>query len=320
MTVGAIAIGGSALGPGPSAAAAESPTQGSRIAGCTVFPANNVWHARVDRLPVDAKSATYVSSMGREGWVLPNFGSGTWRGRPIGMPITTVAPGTKRVPVHFRYTRESDPGPYPIPRSVGIEGGPSSNGDRHVLVVDSKTCTAYELHHAYANRDGSWEAVSGARWDLSSNALRPKDWTSADAAGLPIMAGLVRYDEVAAGHVDHAVRMTVSRPRNAYIWPARHRPTAGSSPSLPPLGQRFRLKASYDISHLPQQARVIAQALKTYGAILADGGPSWMLSGPQDDRWSNSQLRALRLLKGKDFEAVNESRLMVSPDSAAVRH
>jgi hypothetical protein len=234
------------------------------------------------------------------------------------MPITTVTTGTPTVTVHFTYASESDKGPYLLPASARIEGGSASTGDRHVIVLDTTTCRDYELWDA--RRTGStWTAGSGAIFNLRSNALRPQGWTSADAAGLAILPGLVQYGEVASGRIDHAIRMTVPSTRSAYVWPARHQAGSSSSLSLPPMGQRFRLKANVDISHLPAAARVVAQALKTYGAIVADNGSSWYLSGTQDSRWDNDALHALGSLPGSDFEAVDSSSLMISANSGQAR-
>ena len=295
-----------------------SSSTGSASGSCPVLPADNVWHSKVTGLPVLAKSAAYVASIGADRTVHPDFGAGTYEGRPFGMPVTTVAAGQPKVRVSFEYAGESDKGPYPLPADARIEGGPTADGDRHVIVQDKADCKLYELFAA--RRSGNtWSAGSGAIFDLRSNALRPSGWTSADAAGLPIMPGLVRYDEVAAGRIDHAIRFTVPRTRNAFVWPARHAASDSSDASLPAMGQRFRLKASVDVSGLPAQARVVAQALKTYGAILADNGSAWYLSGTQDDRWDNDALHALGELRGSDFEAVDASGLMVSAGSGRAR-
>jgi hypothetical protein len=223
------------------------------------------------------------------------------------------------VGVSFDYADESDPGPYPIPAGALVEGGPNADGDRHVLVVDRSACKLYELFDAHPNGDGSWHAGAGAVYDLRSDALRPAGWTSADAAGLPIAAGLVRYDEVAAGKIDHAIRVTVPSSQNAYVWPARHAASDSGDPRLPPMGLRLRLKAGVDISGLPPQARVIAQAMKTYGVIVADNGSGWYISGVPDDRWDNDALHALDAITGTDFEAVDTSSLMADPNSARTR-
>ena len=286
---------------------------------CTIFPANNVWHADVSRLPVHRGSAAYVASIGATNGVKADFGAGLWEGGPIGIPITSVPAGQPSVKVTFRYAGESDRGPYPIPRNAKIEGGPSSGGDRHIILYDRTRCRAYELFAAYPQSDGGWRAGSGAIFDLRANAMRTRGWTSADAAGLSILAGLVRYEEVAAGRIDHAIRVTAPRTRNAYVWPASHSASDITDPNVPPMGLRLRLKSSVDVSRLPRQARIVAEAMKRYGVILADNGSPWFLSGAPDERWSNDALRALGGLHGSDFEAVDASSLMVSANSLATR-
>jgi hypothetical protein len=271
----------------------------------------------VSTLPVLASSANYVNRLGAAAGMHPDFGRGTWDGGPIGIPFVVVPPGQPRVPITFDYADESDPGPYPIPADAPIEGGPASDGDRHVLVVDDGTCTLYEAFAAYPG-GGGWPAGSGAVWDLRSNALRPATWTSADAAGLPILPGLVRYDEVAAGRIDHAIRITATCTQKSYVWPARHQ--AGSNDAnCPPMGTWFRLKADYDISGFPPDAQVILTALKTHGAIVADNGSSWYISGAPDERWNNDALLTVRQVKGAAFEAVDTSSLPVSPNSGQSR-
>ncbi len=283
------------------------------------LPGGNVWRADVSKLPVHASSAAFVASIGASNTMHPDFGSGLWEGAPIGIPVTTVKPGQPGVKVSFQYSRESDPGPYPIPADARIEGGPNSTGDRHIILHDPAACRLYELFAAYPTGGGGWKAGSGAIFDLRSNKLRPAGWTSADAAGLPIWAGLVRYEEVAKGHIDHALRITVPRSRNSYLWPARHAASSSGDAALPPMGLRLRLKSSVDISRLPQQARIVAEAMKRYGVIVADNGSPWYLSGAPDERWSNDALRGLKQLRGSDFEAVDTSSLMVSADSAGTR-
>ena len=238
-----------------------------------------------------------------------------WAGAPNGIPYTTVLGTQPLVTVTFDYDDESDPGPYPIPPNAPIEGGPTSSGDRHVLVVESTNCRLYEMWSSYPQADGSWTAGSGALFDLKSNALRPDTWTSADAAGLPILAGLVRYDEVASGVITHALRFTAQRTQRKYIWPARHYASSIADPDMPPMGQRFRLKASFDISSYPAQVQVILMAFKTYGIILADNGSNWYISGAPDPRWDDDVLSQLSRVKGSDFEAVDESGLMMDPNS-----
>jgi hypothetical protein len=280
-----------------------------------------VWNARVDTLPVHPASATYVNTIGAAHGFHMDFGAGLYQGAPIGIPFVTV-PGTlPKVPVTFDYADESDPGPYPVPADAPIEGvgPPDAGGDRHVLVVDTGNCILYELYAAYPQGGGaSWTAGSGAMFDLRSNALRPSGWTSADAAGLPIFAGLARYDEVAAGAISHALRFTAPATQDAFVWPARHAASSSTDPTRPPMGLRLRLKASVDITGFSPQARVIAQAMKTYGIILADNGSAWFVSGAPDDRWDNDALHQLDALHGSDFEAVDTSSLMANADSAQV--
>jgi hypothetical protein len=290
-----------------------------QIAGCAVFPGDNIWNTPVDTLPVDPNSDAYVATIGADGYVHPDFGSGTWEGAPIGIPYVDVPGSQPRVPVTFEYQNESDSGPYPIPSNAPIEGGSDSDGDRHVLVVDRDDCILYELFYAWPQSDGSWEAGSGAIFDLNSHVLRPEGWTSADAAGLPILPGLVRYQEVAAGEINHAIRFTAPRTRKAYVWPARHHASDLTGTEYPPMGQRFRLKADFDISGFHPDVQVILQTLKTYGMMLADNGSAWYLSGVPDEGWDNDVLRQLRQVHGSDFEAVDVSSLMIDPDSGQAR-
>jgi hypothetical protein len=292
---------------------------GATPGGCPVLPADNVWNTPVNTLPVDSRSSSYISTIGESTGLHPDFGSGLWDGGPIGIPYNIV-PGTQaKVPVSFDYSDESDPGPYPVPSDPLIEGGPDSVGDRHILIVDSGRCILYELYSAYPEGSG-WAAGSGAIFDLRSDALRPAGWTSADAAGLPILPGLVRYDEVASGEITHALRFTVPKTRKAYVWPARHFASTLTGLQYPPMGQRFRLKAGFDTSGFPPETRVILAGLKKYGMILADNGGAWFISGVPDERWDNDALvGGLSKVKGSDFEAVDESSLMVSPDSGRAR-
>jgi len=286
---------------------------------CALFPADNVWNRDISGLPVHPLSSTYVASIGASVGLHPDFGT-VYAGAPNGIPYTVVAGDQRRVPVTFRYADESDPGPYPIPRHAPIEGGRRSRGDRHVLVVQAGTCGLYELFAAHARRHARrWTAGSGAFWDLGSNALRPADWTSADAAGLPILPGLVRYEEVASGAVRHALRVTVSRTQRAYLWPARHQAGASDDTSLPPMGLRLRLKAGVDISGFSATNQVILTALQRYGMFVADNGGSWFISGVPDARWSDDDLHLLGRITGADFEAVDESGLIVDSDSGQVR-
>jgi hypothetical protein len=275
---------------------------------CPIFPANNPWNERVDTLPVAGDSAQLIASIGVSTGLHPDFGSGLWDGGPIGIPFDVVSKSTPRSRVRFDYADESDKGPYPIPKTVHIEGGAQSGGDRHALLLDRDACRLYELYDLHGS-GSSWTAGSGAIWNLRSNRLRPAGWTSADAAGLPIFPGRTRYDEVARGVIDHALRFTASRTRRAYVYPARHDASSSDDPSLPPMGLRVRLKASVDISHFPKQARVVLQTLKTYGMILADNGSNWYISGAPNPKWSNDDLHTLGQITGADFEVVDTSSL-----------
>jgi len=272
---------------------------------CPVFPASNPWNQRVDGLPVAADSDTLIRSIGLDERLHADFGSGLWDGGPIGIPYAVVAGTQPRARVSFEYAGESDRVSYPIPANVPIEGGRSSDGDRHAIVVDRDRCRLYELYALYPLRGGGWKAGSGAVWDLRSNHLRPPGWTSADAAGLPILPGLARYDEVSQGSMRHALRFTAERTRRAYVYPARHFASSSSDPSLPPMGLRVRLKAGFDTSRFPPQARVVLETLKRYGMILADNGSPWFVSGAPDRRWSNEQLHTLGDVTGTDFEVVD---------------
>ena len=272
---------------------------------CSVFPADNAWNTRVDTLPVAVNSAAVIATIGLDTGLHPDFGSGLWNGSPIGIPFTIV-PGTQaKSKVSFLYADESDPGPYPIPKNVLIEGG----SDRHALIVDKDACKLYELYALQKTSKG-WKAGSGAIWSLTSNAVRPAGWTSADAAGLPILPGLARYDEVAGGVIDHALRFTVVHTRRAYIYPARHYASSLTDPSLPPMGLRVRLKASFDTSGFPTQARIVLEALKRYGMMVADNGSNWFISGTPASHWSNDDLHTLGQVKGSSFEVVDTSSLV----------
>jgi hypothetical protein len=288
--------------------------------GCAYFPPDNVWNTRIDSLPVHPRSADYITTIGAGDGLHADFGSGTWNGGPIGIPYNIVPASQPRAPVTFDYDDESDPGPYPIPPDALIEGGPNSDGDRHVLVVDRDNCVLYELYDAWPNGDGSWRAGSGAIFDLQSHALRPAGWTSADAAGLPILPGLVRYDEAASGTINHAIRFTVNLTRKEYIWPARHHASSSTDLRRPPMGQRFRLKANFDISGFSPINQAILKALKTYGMFVADNGSDMYISGVPDERWDNDDLHKLqKKVHASDFEAVDESSLMLDADSGQAR-
>ncbi|HET7856045.1 MAG TPA: hypothetical protein VFL41_06265 [Gaiellaceae bacterium] len=294
----AVAVGGS------SAQALRIPA----APRCPIFPRTNAWNQRVDRLPVARNSAEIVAAIGADRSVHADFGSGLWNGGPIGIPITVVGRRQPKTRVAFEYAAESDRGPYPIPRTVKIEGGRASSGDRHALILDRDGCKLYELFALYPNGRG-WRAGSGAIWNLRSNRLRPAGWTSADAAGLPILPGLARYDEVRRGVIDHALRFTVQRSRRAYVYPARHFASDLTDPNLPPMGLRLRLKASFDVSRFPRQARIVLVALKRYGMVVSDNGSSWYITGAPDARWSNDQLHTLGQVKGSDFEVVDPAAI-----------
>ncbi len=286
---------------------------------CSVLPADNIWNRDISALPVHAKSAEWIASMGAATSVHPDFGAGPYLNRIIGIPYMVVSSAQPDVATSFLYSDESDAGPYPVPFNVPVEGGGSKpskgRGDAHVLLVQEDTCRLYELYASKRASDGSWSGGSGAVFDLNSNALRDDTWTSADAAGLPILPGLARYDEVAGGLIAHALRFTASITQKAYVWPARHYASSNTDPNVPPMGIRVRLKSSVDISGFSAANQVILTALKTYGMMLADNGSSWFVSGAPDRRWDDDDLHALQTLHGSDFEVVDVSSLQVSADS-----
>ena len=280
-----------------------------RAPKCPVFPRSSHWNQRVDRLPVHPRSREIVDSMGRSRNLHPDFGAGLYEGGPIGIPYTTVSRRQPRVPVSFDYADESDRGPYPLPPNAPIEGGRGSDGDRHVIVVDRSRCRLYELFDAHPLDGGRrWRAGSGAIWNLRSNRLRPRGWTSADAAGLAILPGLARPDELRRG-IDHAIRVTAPRTRRAYIYPARHFASNDTAPTLPAMGQRLRLKRGFDVSGFPRQARTVLRALKRYGMIVADNGSPFYVTGVPSSRWRNDDLHTLHRVKGGDFEVVDTRAL-----------
>jgi Bacterial Ig-like domain (group 2) len=296
------------LGAVPALAQAPS------IGACSVLPADNIWNTAIDQLPVSASSSTWVSTIGATSPLHPDFGAGIWNGAPIGIPFVTV-PGTQtKYPATFTYASESDPGPYAVPLTAPIEGGSAGTGDRHAIAIDTNNCILYELFAA-TPQTSSWSAGSGAIYNLSSDVLRPAGWTSADAAGLPIFPGLLRYDEIAAGEIRHAIRFTVPQTQRAYVWPARHVASTLTGTQYPPMGARFRLKASFDISGFSPANQIILRALKKYGMMLADNGSAWYVSGAPDSRWDDNDLHNLTQLTGNNFEAVDASPLMVNVDS-----
>jgi hypothetical protein len=285
-----------------SAGAATSP----RLPGapkCPLFPASNVWNKRVDKLPLAVNSQAIIRSIGLDVGLHPDFGT-VWEGQPNGIPYTIASKKTKRYRVSFDYASESDRGPYPIPAGVKIEAG----SDHHALIVERDRCRLYELY-ALRKKSGRWSAGSGAIWNLRSNKLRPSGWTSADAAGLPMLPGLARYDEVARGHINHALRFTVENTRRAFIYPARHFASDQTDPNLPPMGLRVRLRAGFDTSGYPRQVRIILTALRRYGMIVADNGANWYISGAPDRRWNDEALHSIGSVTGADFEVVNTSGL-----------
>lgn len=289
------------------------PADAAPIGGCRLFPSDNYWYADVSGLPVHPQSDAWIRSIGLDRTLKADFGAGFWDGSRIGIPFNTANARTLRYTVRFDYDDESDHLRYPIPARPRIEGG----SDHHLLTVDTARCRLTELY-AVRRRNGQWRAGSGAAWDLRSNALRPAGWTSADAAGLPILPGLVRWNEAASGVIDHAIRFTAPETRTSYVWPARHQAGSGADASLPPMGAWFRLRADVDLSGYHGVVRTILEALRTHGMILADNGSPWYLSGVPNERWSNDALRALGDLDGRDFEAVDVSSLMVSAGSGQV--
>ncbi|HEY3776226.1 MAG TPA: hypothetical protein VGL69_24740 [Solirubrobacteraceae bacterium] len=305
-----------------SPAGASTPTgpaPGPTLPGtpCPAFPADNVWNTPVTGLPVDSHSGQWLKSMASGSTDLhPDYGPGGGS-HPYGIPWEITPPHPKLSRVRFTYADESDRGPYPFSASTPIEGGHDASGDRHAIMVDPTTCRLYELYDArYRSRNRS-TAGSGAIWNLRSDALRPAGWTSADAAGLPILPGLVNYDEVMSGHIDHAIRMTAETTDTRDVWPARHEAGAVTNSAYPPMGARFRLSARF---HLPRSrcaraCQVVVEAMKTYGLILADNGSNWFFGGTTDRRWTYTMVDQLKQIPARAFQAVDESCLMVSPDS-----
>ena len=303
--------------PAPTPGHTATPTpQSNWVTGvepaCGVFPADNPWNTDISQAPIDQNSGNYMSNVGTNGFLHPDFGT-VWDGAPIGIPYVVVGADQPKVPVSFYYPSESDPGPYPVPANVPIEGQPvgqpntaSWGGDRHVLVVDDANCRLYEMYDSHPVNGGqSWTAGSGAVWDLNSNTLRPETWTSADAAGLPIFAGLVRYSEVQSGVIDHALRFTVSDTQMAYIHPATHYASDITDANYPPMGLRFRMKASYDCTWATTEVRVICAAMKKYGMIVADNGADWYVSGAPDSRWDDDRIGDLKSVPASAFEVVD---------------
>ncbi len=293
------------------ASSADPNTAGPHVGSCPVFPPDNIWNTPVDKLDKHPKSDAYIQSIGPQQHMHPDFASAF----KYGIPFTEAPAGTRAVPVDFENKDESDPGPYRIPADAPVEGA-GAEGDAHVLVIDAQNCTLYELYGAHKDGAG-WKAGSGIAVDLKSDALRKAGRTSADAAGLPIFPGLVRYDEIEAGEIRHALRFTVPHTQGSYVWPARHssgRPDA----NLPPMGMRFRLKPDFDISTYSKTNRIILRALKRYGMFLSDNGGTLYLSGVPDKRWEDDDLRKLRNVTMDAFEAVDEADLELKPNSGQV--
>ncbi len=287
---------------------------GPRIGNCPVFPADNVWNTPVDKLPKDPKADAYVDSIGALHTMHPDFGSNL----NSGFPYTEVPAGTRGTHITFDYQDESDLGNYPMPADPPIEGGKTAKGDRHVILIDPRRCLLYELFAVEGSAETGWKAGSGIKMDLTSNALRGDTKTSADAAGLAILPGLVRYEEVQAGEITHAIRFTLPKTQAAYIWPARHMSSRDKDPSNPPMGARFRLRADFDISKYSRTNQILLKAMQRYGLILADNGSPLFISGVSDKRWDDSDLHKLNGVKAEDLEAVDESSLQMLPDSARV--
>ena len=297
--------GGSGGSQNSSACNAMSAGQGASLNGFVPFASDNLWNKDISAEAVDSNSASIINFIGPNIGMHPDFGAGEYQGSYMGIPYTVVSGSQAAVPINFSaYGDESDPGPMPIPASAPIEGYPNpGSGDRHVLVLDNSNCFLYELYNSYPNSDGSWNVDSAAVWDLLGDEQRPWTWTSADAAGLPIFPGLVRYDEVAAGQIKHALRFTLPHSTAAMTPPASH--WAGNSSSSPvPMGMRLRLKAGYDVSHFSANVQVILNALKKYGMIMADNGSAMYISGAPDDRWSNDELHNLGQVTASDFEVL----------------
>jgi hypothetical protein len=316
LTAG-VTCGGLGLVVAPQRAWAGSPLPGAP--NCPIFPTDNVWNTDVSGLPVDPHSAAWLASMDSATTNLhPDFGPSGDPSNPYGMPYVVVSPSHALANVSFQYGSESDPGPYPFGADTPIEGGAQSSGDRHAIMVNPATCTLFELYDAQYNPAGS-TAGSGAIWNLNSNALRPFGWTSADAAGLPILPGLLRYDEVQSGSISHAIRLTAQSTDTSFIWPARHDAGTSSDSRLPPMGARFRLKASYDISGYSPQAQVVLRAMQHYGLILADNGSNWYFGGTADQNWPIALVNELKQMPASAFEVVDESSLMIDPNSGAAR-
>lgn len=314
----AVGLAWGVAGPAGVASAQNDSLRPMPGTDCPLFPHNNYWHARIDSLPVNAASAQWMENMHPANDLHPDFGpSFGEQEAPYGIPITVVH-GAARVPVEFDYADESDKVPYPLSKEIAIEGGANADGDRHAIVVDADTCTLFETWNTRQTAAG-WTAGSGAVWSLRSNRLRPRSWTSADAAGLPILPGLLRWDEVKAGRVDHAIRFTTDVTQRAFIWPARHQAGSTSSRAFPPMGARFRLRSGYPMAGYTASAKVVLRAMQRYGLVLADNGSPWFFQGDADPAWPADLIAQLKGIPASAFEAVDTAGLRVSPNSAATR-
>ncbi len=313
--VGALALVCGAAAP----ASAVRPDLAKPISGthCSEFPADNWWHADVSQLPVHARSAAWLSHMDPGVDLHPDFGPSYGDGPNYGIPITVVDKCHRKVKVSFYYGSESDKVRYPLGKDTRIEGGRASDGDRHAIIVDKSRCRLYEIYDT-RKTDGRWRAGSGAVWSLKRHKLRPDGWTSADAAGLPILPGLLRWNEVKTDRIDHAIRFTTDETSNYHLWPARHHAGSTDDPNYPPMGARFRLNASYDASGLSPYAQRVVAAMKKYGLVLADNGSPWFFQGEQHARWPERLIEDLKTIPASAFVAVDTSSLQVSPDSAQV--
>jgi hypothetical protein len=308
------------------------------IGGCQILPIENIWNTPVASLPLHPNSANFIDNIGTGDTMHPDFGT-VWEGAPIGIPYVVVPNGQTMLPIDFDsldgWPEQSDAGPYPIPPNPPIEGGDTATnqGDRHVLVVRQGACTLYELYHSWREGENNgeftcsvpgatpgWCGLSGAVYDLDSNGLRPATWTSADAAGLPILPGLVRYDEVESGEIRHALRFTVDISQTTFVWPARHQAGSTGNVNAPPMGLRLRMKAGYTLPGASARVRVILAALKKYGMMVADNGTDWYLSGVPDPRWDDDELSIINDIPGSAFEVVDVSGLQLDPDSGATPH
>lgn len=321
LTVGsALLVAGAVALASPSGTAVTRLSSAQTLPGthCPAFPANDVWNTPITGLPVDSHSRHWLAQMAAGSTYLhPDYGPGGGPRTPYGIPWQITSAHPKFVKVHFRYGSESDPGPYPFSAGTPIEGGQQAGGDRHAIMVDPATCVLYELFDAHYRPNNRSTAGSGAIWSLDSNHLRPANWTSADAAGLPILPGLVNYDEVMSGHLDHAIRFTAQTTDMKYIWPARHEAGAVNNSNYPPMGARFRLAASFHLpaSECARPCQVVIRAMKTYGLILADNGSDWYFQGTTDPRWTFKMVDQLKQIPASAFQAVDESCLMVRAGS-----